>query len=51
MIEQLCPFGRLQLVITLGSRETVLRGGYGINYTGGNVLTYDTTTLASIPDR
>ena len=33
-----------------GTRKTVLRGGYGINYTGGaTFLTYDTTTLASIP--
>ena len=33
-----------------GSRPLILRGGYGINYTGGaTFLTYDTTTLASIP--
>jgi hypothetical protein len=31
-------------------RPTILRGGYGITYTGGaTFLTYDTTTLASIP--
>ncbi|HET9215639.1 MAG TPA: TonB-dependent receptor, partial [Terriglobia bacterium] len=31
-------------------RPLILRGGYGINYTGGaTFLTYDTTTLASIP--
>jgi hypothetical protein len=31
-------------------RPTVIRGGYGISYTGGaTFLTYDTTTLASIP--
>jgi hypothetical protein len=33
-----------------GGGKTVLRGGYGINYTGAaTFLTYDTTTLASIP--
>src|SRR4029453_10726379 len=32
------------------SRPMILRGGYGISYTGGaTFLTYDTTTLASIP--
>jgi hypothetical protein len=31
-------------------RTTVVRGGYGINYTGAaTFLTYDTTTLAAIP--
>jgi hypothetical protein len=31
-------------------RSTIVRGGYGISYTGGaTFLTYDTTTLASIP--
>ena len=31
-------------------KPLVLRGGYGISYTGGaTFLTYDTTTLASIP--
>ena len=34
----------------MGDRPTILRGGYGISYTGGaTFLTYDTTTLASIP--